>query len=127
MKGHSTLSALPFSDQTDNPLDPQGWAEKLGEYFAEKFLHTINLKEVDQETLQEALLNNDEEDINKEFKIHEIELAIKGLKTKSSIGSDLIHNQFILNFPMNQRVTFLKILNNFFHQSIIAQDWKKLI
>ena len=63
MKGHPTLSALPFCDETDNPLDPYGCAVKLGEHFAEKFSHAINLKEAEQKTLQETLLNNDEEGI----------------------------------------------------------------
>ena len=124
MKGTIPPTAIPFSNTEDKPLDPQQCAEKLATHYSMNFSHCQTLSPVQDKFAEEALTDDVQIDINQEFKLHEIDRAIAQLKTSSSPGKDLMHNQFLINLPNQQRIMLLELYNQIYNTGDIPKDWK---
>ena len=74
--------------------------------------------------MEKACIDTTEKDYNKPFQVKELTTAIDSIKSKSSIGSDLIDNRFITNLPTQIKIELWTTYNIMYKESIVPASWK---
>ena len=119
MKGTAPTSAIPFSNYEVNPLKPEESAERLGKHYKTSFSNKVELQQEKIDFINSTLEITCNEGYNKPFEQHELASAMKTLKTKSSIGGDMIHSLFLTHLPEKMGQKLLKIFNKIFAEGTV--------
>ena len=103
MRGTAPSSAIPFSNQNDEPQDAEQCAEMLAQHNKERFTSTTNLSREQLEIIRQATQSPNDSDYNQPFTQHELSGALNVVKCKSSMGGDNFHNDFLTHMPKEIR------------------------
>ena len=125
MKGTAPTSAIPFSNREDNPLKPEESAECLAQHYKTNFSNKVELQQEKLDYINSTLEITSDDDYNKPFEPHELASAIKALKTKSSMGGDMIHNLFLTHLPEKMEHKLLRIFNKIYAEGTVPEEWKQ--
>ena len=124
MRGTAPSSAIPFSNQNDEPQDAEQCAEMLAQHNKERFTSTTNLSREQLEIIRQATQSPNDSDYNQPFTQHELSGALNVVKCKSSMGGDNFHNDFLTYMPKEIRCHLLHIFNIIYEGNFIPQQWK---
>ena len=124
MRGKAPISVIPFSNHKDEPQNAEQSAEMLAQHYRKNFCNVNTLQSKLNSYIELATQDPTDYEYNRPFKLHELNKEIDTLRTKSSMGKDLIHNHFLVHLPNPTRLKLLNIFNKIFEEGNIPNDWK---
>ena len=123
VSGRAPPSSFPLSSGT-SPLSSTETANALAEHFSLASSHEHLLAEPDSSFLTDKLISDDDDTLNHRFSLSELRSVLSNLTSRSSPGSDLLHNQFLSHLPCTHHHALLNIFNLSFRTADIPPTWK---
>ena len=96
----------------------------LAQHYKTNFSNKIRLQSHQISEVEKASHDTTEKDYNKPLLKEEFTAALDSLKSKSSIGSDHIHNISISNLPTQMKIDLWTSFNKMYEESIVPSSWK---